>query len=69
LWVAGADERELSLGRCEKTRSVFDRSSEQPDVTNGALGPGAYRVMPKPFEMHDLEALLWWKWSWSGGQM
>lgn len=29
-----------------------------PEVTKGALDLGAYRVVPKPFEMHDLEPLL-----------
>ena len=29
-----------------------------PDVKQGALRLGAYRVMDKPFEMNDLEALL-----------
>jgi len=29
-----------------------------PEVTKGALELGAYRVMSKPFEMHDLEGLL-----------
>ena len=29
-----------------------------PDVVNGALDLGAYQVLHKPFEMHDLESLL-----------
>ena len=29
-----------------------------PEVTKGALDLGVYRVMNKPFELHDLEALL-----------
>ena len=29
-----------------------------PEVTKGALDLGVYRVMSKPFEMHDLEELL-----------
>jgi DNA-binding NtrC family response regulator len=29
-----------------------------PDVVNGALDLGAYRVLHKPFEMHDLQLLL-----------
>ena len=29
-----------------------------PEVTKGALELGAYRVVPKPFDMHDLEPLL-----------
>lgn len=29
-----------------------------PEVTKGALDLGVYRVISKPFEMHDLEALL-----------
>ena len=29
-----------------------------PEVVNGALGLGAYRVVHKPFDMHDLEPLL-----------
>ena len=28
------------------------------EVVNGALGLGAYRVVPKPFEMHDMAALV-----------
>jgi DNA-binding NtrC family response regulator len=29
-----------------------------PEVTKGALNLGAYQVMHKPFELHDLEPLL-----------
>jgi DNA-binding NtrC family response regulator len=29
-----------------------------PEVTNGALDLGVYRVVSKPFEMHDLKELL-----------
>lgn len=29
-----------------------------PEIARGALDLGAYTVMNKPFEMHDLEALL-----------
>ena len=29
-----------------------------PEVTKGALDLGVYRVMSKPFEMHELEELL-----------
>ncbi len=29
-----------------------------PEVTRGALDLGVYRVISKPFEMHDLEALI-----------
>jgi two-component system response regulator AtoC len=29
-----------------------------PDMTNGALNLGAYRVVAKPFEMHDMAALV-----------
>jgi DNA-binding NtrC family response regulator len=29
-----------------------------PEVTSGALALGAYRVVPKPFEMRDLAALV-----------
>ena len=29
-----------------------------PEVTKGALDLGAYQVMHKPFELHDLEPLL-----------
>jgi DNA-binding NtrC family response regulator len=29
-----------------------------PEVTRGALDLGVYRVMSKPFEMHELEELL-----------
>ena len=29
-----------------------------PEVAKAALELGAYRVVPKPFEMHDLEPLL-----------
>lgn len=29
-----------------------------PEVVNGALELGVYRVLPKPFEMHELEPLL-----------
>jgi len=29
-----------------------------PEVTRGALDLGAYEVMHKPFELHDLEPLL-----------
>jgi DNA-binding NtrC family response regulator len=29
-----------------------------PEVTRGALDLGVYRVLSKPFEMHDLEELL-----------
>ena len=29
-----------------------------PEVTNGALDLGAYRVVSKPFEVHDLSALV-----------
>lgn len=29
-----------------------------PEVTSGALDLGAYRVVAKPFEMHDLESLI-----------
>jgi DNA-binding NtrC family response regulator len=29
-----------------------------PEVTNGALELGAFRVVSKPFEMHDLAALV-----------
>lgn len=29
-----------------------------PDVIDGALALGAYRVVPKPFEMHDFVVLV-----------
>ena len=29
-----------------------------PEVTSGALALGAYRVVPKPFEMHDFVMLV-----------
>jgi DNA-binding NtrC family response regulator len=29
-----------------------------PEVTSGALALGAYRVVPKPFEVHDMAALV-----------
>jgi DNA-binding NtrC family response regulator len=29
-----------------------------PEVTSGALGLGAYRVIPKPFEVHDIASLV-----------
>jgi DNA-binding NtrC family response regulator len=29
-----------------------------PEMTNGALSLGAYRVVPKPFEMHDMANLV-----------
>ena len=29
-----------------------------PEVTAGALALGAYRVMPKPFEVHDMAGLV-----------
>jgi two-component system response regulator AtoC len=29
-----------------------------PEVTQGALGLGAYRVLNKPFDMHGLESLV-----------
>jgi two-component system response regulator AtoC len=29
-----------------------------PEVTSGALALGAFRVVPKPFEVHDLVALV-----------
>ena len=29
-----------------------------PEMTSGALALGAYRVVPKPFEVHDLVALV-----------
>lgn len=29
-----------------------------PDLTRGALDLGAYRVVDKPFDMHDLEPIL-----------
>lgn len=29
-----------------------------PEVTRGALDLGVYRVVPKPFDMHDLEPLV-----------
>jgi len=29
-----------------------------PEVTSGAIGLGAYRVVPKPFEMHDMAELV-----------
>lgn len=29
-----------------------------PEVTTGALALGAYRVVPKPFEVHDMAALV-----------
>jgi len=29
-----------------------------PEVTSGAIALGAYRVVPKPFEMRDLAALV-----------
>ena len=28
------------------------------EVTSGAIKLGAYRVVPKPFEMHDMAALV-----------
>jgi len=32
--------------------------ASRPEVTKGALDLGAYQVMHKPFELHDLEPLL-----------
>ena len=29
-----------------------------PEVTRGALALGAYRVVPKPFEVHDITSLV-----------
>jgi len=29
-----------------------------PEVTSGALALGAYRVVPKPFEVHDMAGLV-----------
>jgi DNA-binding NtrC family response regulator len=29
-----------------------------PEVTGGAMKLGAYRVVPKPFDMHDMAALV-----------
>ena len=29
-----------------------------PEMTSGALALGAYRVVPKPFEVHDLVTLV-----------
>jgi DNA-binding NtrC family response regulator len=29
-----------------------------PEVTSGAIKLGAYRVVPKPFEMHDMAELV-----------
>jgi len=32
--------------------------ASRPEVTKGALDLGAYQVMHKPFELHDLEPVL-----------
>jgi hypothetical protein len=39
-------------------REILMTAHGTPEVTKGALDLGAYEVMHKPFELHDLEPLL-----------
>jgi two-component system response regulator AtoC len=41
-----------------RTQVVMMTAFGTAEVTNGALGLGAYRVVSKPFEMHDMAALV-----------
>ena len=50
----------LSTIRRQSPRSavIMMTAYGMPEMTNGALALGAYRVVPKPFEVHDLIALV-----------
>lgn len=37
---------------------VLMTASSTPEMVEGAMNRGAYRVVNKPFDMHDLEALV-----------
>jgi len=41
-----------------RSRVILMTAHGPPEVRKGALDLGAYEVMHKPFELHDLEPLL-----------
>ena len=57
------DSEDLSLLACirehaPKTQVILMTAFGTPEVVRGALDLGAFRVVPKPFEMHDLADLV-----------
>ena len=44
--------------RSPRTAVIMMTAFGTPEVTSGAIKLGAYRVVPKPFEMHDMAALV-----------
>jgi DNA-binding NtrC family response regulator len=41
-----------------KTAVIMMTAFGTPEMSDAALRMGAYRVVPKPFEVHDIEALV-----------
>ena len=41
-----------------KTAVIMMTAFGTPEMSDAALRIGAYRVVPKPFEVHDIEALV-----------
>ena len=41
-----------------KTAVIMMTAFGTPEMSDAALGIGAYRVVPKPFEVHDIAALV-----------
>jgi DNA-binding NtrC family response regulator len=57
------DSEDLSLLACIRTqapdtRVILMTAFGTPEVVQGALDLGAYRVLAKPFDMHDLADLV-----------
>ncbi len=57
------DSNDLTLlaairARAPKAAVVMMTAFGTPEVTSGAIALGAYRVVSKPFEMHDMAALV-----------
>ena len=57
------DSEDLSLLECIRknapnTQVILMTAFGSPEVVRGALELGAFRVVPKPFEMHDLANLV-----------
>jgi DNA-binding NtrC family response regulator len=45
--------------RAPRTAVVFMTAYGTPDLIQGALDRGAYCVISKPFDVHDVEPLIW----------
>ena len=57
------DSEDLSLlaairSMAPQTQVILMTAFGTPDVVRGALELGAFRVVPKPFDMHDVAALV-----------